>query len=72
MYAVIRSCASVMYCMSDGTTLTAVTMLVIWFPTVTDARKKPMTMDFILRGACVYENSRHVMETSTSAVVTMA
>ena len=31
-----------------------------------------MMIDFIFRDACVYENSRQVMETRTSAVVMMA
>src|SRR5262245_12954438 len=45
------------------------TSIVNRLPTATDARLSDITNDFISGGACVYENSRHVTETMTSAAV---
>jgi len=39
------------------------------FPTVTVRFQKLMMVPFICRGACVYANSRPVVETSTSPMV---
>ena len=39
------------------------------FPSATEQRNRPITSDFILFGAWVYENSSAVMETKTSASV---
>ena len=36
------------------------TIIVKVFPTAIDNMKKPIISDFILLGACVYENSKHV------------
>ena len=50
----------------------ALTCEVSRFPSVIESMKTPMMNDFILRGACVYENSRPVIETMTSAAVMSA
>jgi len=42
------------------------------FPRATDIRNSPIINDFIVLGACVYENSRHVIETKTSDAVRIA
>ena len=48
------------------------TVIVNVFPIAIDNIKNPIISDFIVFGACVYENSRHVMDTSTSAAVKIA
>ena len=42
------------------------------FPRATDIKNRPIINDFIVFGACVYENSRHVIETKTSDAVRIA
>ena len=48
------------------------TIIVKVFPTAIDNMKKPIISDFMLLGACVYENSKHVIDINTSAAVKIA
>ena len=48
------------------------TVIVNVFPIAIDSIKNPITSDFIVLGAWVYENSRHVIDISTSAAVRIA
>ena len=42
------------------------------FPAVIDQRYSAMTIDFMVFGACVYENSSDVMDTMISPAVSSA
>ena len=48
------------------------TVIVNVFPIAIDSINNPITRDFMVLGAWVYENSRHVIDTSTSAAVKIA
>ena len=48
------------------------TPIVKVFPIAIESIKNPIISDFMVFGACVYENSRHVIDISTSAAVKIA